>query len=67
MTDRTENAEKPVKRTDVYHATIRHFLRCLAPLMDCEDITEIMVVGWDRVYYERGGVVEKSNLKFPDN
>ncbi|MBS3762147.1 MAG: Flp pilus assembly complex ATPase component TadA [Planctomycetes bacterium] len=42
----------------------------LGPLEDLladPEVDEIMVNGWDRVYVERHGKIEKTNLRFTDN
>ena len=36
-------------------------------LVEDEDVTEIMVNGSQKIYVERGGVVEKTNLKFAND
>ena len=38
----------------------------IEPLLSDEDITEIMVNGFDQVYVERFGLIEPTNVKFED-
>ncbi|HAF49226.1 MAG TPA: type II secretion system protein E [Anaerolineaceae bacterium] len=38
----------------------------IEPLLADDDITEIMVNGYDKVYVERFGVIEPTNVKFED-
>ncbi|MFO0954201.1 MAG: ATPase, T2SS/T4P/T4SS family, partial [Isosphaeraceae bacterium] len=53
-------------RVDIYRQTLRHFLGPIQPLLDHPDVTEVMVIGPDRVYFEARGRVQKSELRFPD-
>lgn len=49
---------------EIYEKTIRHFLSPVQPLMDNPEVTEVMIVGPDDVYFERRGRVEKSDCRF---
>jgi len=55
-----------METTEIYRETVRHFLRPILPLLDDDDVTEIMVVGYETVYYESRGKIHESELKFPD-
>jgi pilus assembly protein CpaF len=50
---------------DIYRTTVRHFLGPVIGLIDDPDITEIMAIGPDVVYYEKEGRLHLSDLKFP--
>jgi pilus assembly protein CpaF len=50
---------------EIYSQTVRHFLGPIMPLMDNGEVTEVMVIGPDTVYYEQGGRIAKSELCFP--
>ncbi|HEY5729188.1 MAG TPA: ATPase, T2SS/T4P/T4SS family, partial [Anaerolineales bacterium] len=39
----------------------------LEPLLQDNSITEVMVNGYDEVYIERAGMIEKTNVKFENN
>ena len=39
----------------IFSESIRHFLTPVVPLLDDEDISEIMINGFNRVYYEKAG------------
>jgi pilus assembly protein CpaF len=39
----------------------------LRPLMEDPTITEVMINGYDTVYIQRKGMIEKTNIKFTDN
>lgn len=49
----------------IYAETTRHFLRPILPLLDDPAVTEIMINGPDTIYFERGGKLFLSDLKFP--
>ncbi len=50
----------------IYSESIRHFLRPVLPLLDDPDVTEIMINGYDTVYFEKRGRLTLSELKFPN-
>ena len=50
---------------EIFSQTVRHFLGPVMPLMDDENVTEVMIIGPDTVYYEQAGRVYKSDLRFP--
>jgi len=50
---------------EIFSQTVRHFLGPIMPLMDDENVTEVMVIGPETVYYEESGRVHKSELRFP--
>jgi len=39
----------------------------LEPLLSDDDVTEVMVNAYDRIYVERAGKIEKTNVAFVDN
>ncbi len=51
---------------EIYRQTTRHFLSPILPLLDDPAVSEILINGPDRIYYERGGQLHASELKFPD-
>ncbi len=51
----------------IYQQTIRHFLRPIESLMADPEVTEVMIVGHDCVYYERAGRVHRSDCRFSDS
>jgi len=50
---------------EIYSQTVRHFLGPVQPLMDDPNVTEVMVIGPNTVYYEQGGRIYESDLRFP--
>ncbi len=50
----------------IYEQTLRHFLRPIQPLMEDQEVTEVMVVGHENIYFERAGRVYRSECRFPD-
>ncbi|HEV8066791.1 MAG TPA: ATPase, T2SS/T4P/T4SS family [Planctomycetaceae bacterium] len=53
--------------SEIYRHTLRHFLSPIQPLMDDEAVSEVMVIGPETVYYEKGGCLHQSDLRFPDS
>ncbi len=53
-------------RQQIYDRTIRHFLAPVRSLLDHPEVTEIMVVGHDRIYFESRGRISPTELKFAD-
>jgi len=54
--------EKVALQTKIFHSL--RGLDILEELIDDPSITEIMVNGYDTIFIERGGHMEKSQLKF---
>lgn len=48
----------------IYQQTVRHFLAPIRELMDDPSVTEVMVVGPEKVYFERAGQIHKSGANF---
>src|SRR5215207_1199263 len=54
-------------RAAIYGATLRHFFAPVADLLyDDESVTEVLINGPGEIYCERGGRLEKTNRRFPD-
>ena len=51
-------------RTDIFAATIRHFLAPVVPFLDDPNVSEIMINTPDEVYVERNGALERTDAKF---
>ena len=58
--------EAPVESGDraAFRASLDFFLGPISPLFEDSAVSEIMVNGIDHVYVERGGKVEKTDLRF---
>jgi pilus assembly protein CpaF len=54
-----------MSRETVFASSVRYFLEPLAPLLDDESVTEIMVNGHREVYIERRGRLERTPVRFP--
>src|SRR5688500_16038515 len=52
--------------TDIYRETTRHFLGPVLPLLDDPGVSEILINGPDQIYYEKGGKLHTTDIKFPD-
>jgi pilus assembly protein CpaF len=50
---------------EIYTETIRHFLQPVLPLLEDPSVTEILINGFQTVYFERDGRLNRSELKFP--
>jgi pilus assembly protein CpaF len=51
---------------DIYRQTLRHFLAPIQPLLDDEQVTEVMINGPERIYFERQGRIHRSEARFAD-
>jgi len=49
---------------DIYLETTRHFLSPVLPLLDDPSVTEILINGYQSIFCERGGRLEKTDLTF---
>ena len=54
-----------MSRQAIFEASVQYFLEPIAPLLDDESVTEIMVNGFDNVYIERHGKLLHSDARFP--
>lgn len=53
-----------MSRETIYEASVDYFLAPIAPLLEDESVTEIMVNGFDQIYVERRGKIETTNARF---
>jgi pilus assembly protein CpaF len=53
-----------MSRAAIFEASVRYFLQPIAPLLEDESITEIMVNGHNEVYVERRGRLEHTPARF---
>ena len=53
-----------MSRAAIFEASVRYFLEPIAPLLEDESITEIMVNGHNDVYIERRGRLEHTGVRF---
>lgn len=51
---------------EIYRQTVAYFLRPIQPLLNDGDVSEVLVNGYDNIYFEKGGRLYPSELKFPD-
>jgi pilus assembly protein CpaF len=62
----TENNAGPdVDTRQIYQETLRHFLAPIWPLMEDGTVSEVLINGHDKVYFERSGRLHLSELSFP--
>ncbi|QGJ71491.1 Type IV secretion system protein PtlH [Planctomycetales bacterium 10988] len=50
----------------IYEASTRHFLAPIRPLLDDPSVSEIMIIGPETIYFERKGIIQLSECRFPD-
>ena len=50
---------------EIYRETVRHFLAPVLPLLDDPSVTEILINGYQTIYFERDGRLNRSELAFP--
>ena len=50
----------------IYRETTKHFLMPIQPLLEDPDVSEILINGYETIYFERAGRLHRSELKFPD-
>ena len=50
--------------SSIYRESVRHFLKPVLPLLEDPHVTEVMIVGPDRIYAERAGKVSREPFKF---
>jgi pilus assembly protein CpaF len=53
-----------MSRQAIFEASARYFLQPIGQLLDDESVTEIMVNGFDEVYVERRGKLERTAARF---
>ena len=49
---------------EIYEETLRHFLAPIQSLMEDSGVSEVLVNGFDQIYYERSGRLHLSDLSF---
>ena len=52
---------------DLYEATLKHLLAPIGDFLADDSVSEIMVNGFDEIYVERGGRIEKTDVQFEDD
>ena len=55
----------PQLKEDIFNNIMR--LGPITPLLDDNEIDEVMVNGYDKVFVERRGIIERRNVRFYDN
>jgi pilus assembly protein CpaF len=48
----------------IYTETVRHFLSPIASLLDDEEISEILINGYETIYFERNGKLHRADAAF---
>ncbi|TWU03697.1 CpaF family protein [Neorhodopirellula pilleata] len=55
-----------MKPSEIYRQTVRHFLSPIAPLLNDDDVSEILINGHETIFFEKAGRLQLSDLAFPD-
>ncbi len=50
----------------IYEKTLGHFLEPIAEFLGDASVSEVMINGWDEIYVERGGRLERTDASFHD-
>jgi pilus assembly protein CpaF len=53
-----------VEAREIYDKTIRHFLGPITPLLDDQDVSEVLINGPQQIYYEKAGRLYLSDIQF---
>ena len=61
---KNKTAERSIGTDMIYEVGINAFLRPLKELLEDDTVTEIMALGADSIYVERGGRLEKTEVAF---
>jgi pilus assembly protein CpaF len=56
-----------MSRQTIFEASARYFLEPVAPFLDDDSVTEIMVNGYDEIYVERRGRLVRTDARFPSD
>ncbi len=57
-----------MKTSEIYQQTTRYFLGPVVPLLDDEDVSEVMINGTTDIYFEKAGKIHRADpsICFPD-
>ncbi len=50
---------------DIYRQTVKYFLSPIQSLLEDPDVSEVLVNGYQTIYFEKAGRLRRSELKFP--
>ncbi len=56
-----------MSRESIFEASVGYFLAPIGPLLDDESVSEIMVNGFDEVFVERHGKLQRTDARFDDD
>jgi len=56
-----------MSRQAVFEASLRFFLDPIAPLLGDDSVSEIMINGYDQIWIERHGQLERTGARFPSD
>jgi pilus assembly protein CpaF len=56
-----------LQKQDIYQHTLRHFLDPIWHLIENEDVSEILINGPDKIYFEKSGRLNLSEKRFENN
>jgi len=64
---RASKADKRMAKTNIFEATVEHFLAPIMPFMRDPNVSEIMINRPDEIYIEAEGRLVKTDAKFADD
>lgn len=51
---------------NIYEETTRHFLAPIQPLLEDGDVSEVLINGYETIFFEKAGRLHRSDCRFPD-
>ncbi len=55
-----------MKRKEIYDETLKYFLHPIAEMLDDPEVSEILINGFDTIFFEKAGRLHRSDCSFPD-
>ncbi len=52
--------------SEIYRQTVAYFLRPIQPLLEDADVSEVLINGYQTIYFEKSGRLQRSDISFPD-
>jgi len=59
-----EKIMNDISTKEIYEKSVQHFLAPIQSLQADPDVSEIMINGYDTIYFEKKGAIQKSDCKF---
>lgn len=62
----TADQERIMHHRDIYNETLKYFLHPISSLLNDPEVSEVLVNGYETVFFEKGGKLYRSECRFPD-